>query len=109
VENEQNLSCDSTTRRVIASAIDEDCLILEEPDTGYKIPWPLNKIPKPFELGHSLDLVLQSSAGDSSFSTAQSFPGSAEAVQVDKQEVLPDSKNDANDEQMRQMLEKLVN
>ena len=77
---------DNITRKVVASAIDNDCLILEEQDTGEKIEWPLDKIPQPIELGHTLDLTLQ-----------------AETTVTHK---TPSNKDE---DDMRKELEKLVN
>ena len=46
------------SRRVIATAIEDDFIILEDETNGNKIPWPLNQIPKPFNLGTELKLIL---------------------------------------------------
>lgn len=92
---EENITHEKSTRKVVASAIDEDCLILEEPETGVRISWPLNKIPQPLKLGHKLNLILQPSAIEVDISKPQ-IPGTQ-------------NKSMKNDAEMRKMLEKLVN
>jgi len=82
----------TSNRKVIATAIDSDCLILEDPSTGQKISWPLDKIPRPLNLGNELDLILQ--CGNSSDSFNRHSNNASEPSKED---------------QMRKMLENLVN
>jgi len=100
---EENTNDDTHSRQVIASAIDDDCLILEEPDTGDRISWPLNKIPQPFELGNPLNLVLTSSASGSEFASSKDISASHQKE--------PDNEADSSSKEsrMRKMLEDLVN
>jgi len=84
----------TANRKVIASAINSDCLILEDPSTGQKISWPLNKIPRHLNLGNELDLILQCS--DSSESDSFNRPSI-------------NTNEPSKEDQMRKMLEKLVN
>lgn len=84
----------TSNRKVIASAIDSDCLILEDPTTGQKISWPLDKIPRPLNLGNELDLILQ--CADSSASDTFNRPSNSTSAP-------------SKEDQMRKMLENLVN
>ncbi len=90
---QQNTSAVATTRKMVVSAIDQDCLILEEPETGHQISWPLNKIPKPLKLGKELHITLESSSYNENISGTKNS----------------DSFTPSKEDQMRRLLEDLVN
>ncbi len=92
MESGDKQSDNTSNRKVIASAIDSNCLILEDPTTGQKISWPLDKIPSPLNLGNELDLILQCADSSDSFNRP-----SNSASEPSKEDL------------MRKMLEKLVN
>lgn len=98
------MSADATTRKMVVSAIDQDCLILEEPETGHQISWPLDKIPSPLQLGKELHITLESSSQNESVTgTRNSEINSNSTNQSNSNAVI------SKEDQMRRLLEDLVN
>ncbi len=94
-----NMYADATTRKMVVSAIDQDCLILEEPETGHQISWPLDKIPLPLKLGNELHVTLESSSQNEIVSGTKSPETNLTKL----------NKDTPKEDQMRRLLEDLVN
>lgn len=108
--NEKNSITGASARKVVASAIDNNFLILEEPDTGHKISWPLNKIPEPLDLGNELNLILECSCSFKVDPSKHALPAQSTDRQMRTDTELMQSTGGLSREDiMRKMLEELVN
>ncbi len=97
------MNADATTRKMVVSAIDQDCLILEEPDTGHQISWPLDKIPTPLQLGNELHVTLGSSSQN------EMVAGTKNSEHNSPINSNHSNENISKEDQMRRLLEDLVN
>ena len=88
----------STTNgiEVTVAAIDGTNLVLESLNDKTRFLWPLDKIPRPLEIGNRLTLELQKTSTPASFTSSEKSPSSSPS----------DAKKD---DLMRKLLEELVN
>jgi len=81
---------------VTVAAIDGANLVLESLNDKTRFLWPLDKIPRPLEIGSRLTLELQKDSNPASFASGTASPSS-------------NTSDTKKDDLMRKLLEDLVN